>query len=135
MKWSYVFVFCMFASLVLASCANDPSRIHSPEIPFLDLKWTKEERAKDSAMKTLRTTEHASYHLVRVATAEEPHTHSEDLTAFVLEGKAMLHVAGNMTKIEKGDVVSIPKDTLHWAEKRGKTPVEVYTIFTPPLSE
>lgn len=62
----------------------------------------------------------------------KPHKHnhhSEVVT--VLEGKAWMTVAGKKSKIKKGDVVIIPKGTVHSVVTIGKKPLLVLSVQAP----
>ena len=83
-------------------------------------------------MRNLKTSSGASYHLIRLSDAEKPHTHdTHDLTVFILKGKAEMHLGTHTASVEKGDVVEIPRGTLHWAECRTDSCM-AYAVFTPP---
>lgn len=62
----------------------------------------------------------------------KPHkhnNHSEVVT--VLAGKAWMTVAGKTAKIKKGDVIIIPKGTVHSVVTIGKKPLLVLSVQAP----
>ena len=84
------------------------------------------------AIRNLWKTEDASAHIIRLRTAEKPHVHEHhDLTVFVLSGSARVFLDGKFILSHAGDVIEIPRGTLHWAENLDKDASEVYAVFTP----
>jgi len=96
--------------------------------------FTPDEEAKDVAVKTLRQTEAASYHVVRLRKAEVPHTHDHsELSVTVLSGEVRMHLADRVIPVRPGDVIDIPKGTPHWAENAGQEPAFAHAVFSPAL--
>lgn len=94
--------------------------------------WTEDELAKDIAMRTLKSRQGASFHLIRLRTAEKPHVHeTHDVTVIVKKGRARVHLEDTVKEIGKGDRIVILRDTVHWAENLGPDACEVYAIFRP----
>jgi quercetin dioxygenase-like cupin family protein len=92
--------------------------------------------APDQAMAIvdLDRTEAASFHLVQVQTQEPYHLHrAHDATAILLEGRGMLKVGKDHIKMKAGDVVSIPRQLVHYYRNDADTPSVFYVIFTPPF--
>jgi quercetin dioxygenase-like cupin family protein len=82
-------------------------------------------------------TDTASYHVVQVAPGgrEHPHRHVEhDLTVHVLAGGAVLHLGAQTLALRPGDVVLVPRDTVHWVAGTGTVPSVALAVFTPPLA-
>lgn len=122
-------------SLGAVGCVD---RLHSliltPEDGVRSIVWTEQERAKNIAVRTLRRTHEASFHLVRLVTTEEPHVHERsDLTVFVLSGRVRIHLADRVTTVGPGDVIWIPRHIVHWAENLHPKASEAYAISSPPL--
>lgn len=108
------------------------ARIVTPEGPLPSLAWTDEELSKDIALRTLRQTDAASYHVVRLLRAEKPHAHDRsDLSVFVLSGAVNMHIAGRVVPLASGDVVDIPRGVPHWAENASPTASTAYVVFAP----
>ena len=118
---------------MLPACAlRRESAVVTPESSFSRVAWTPDELRELLTNKVLKTTPHASYHLIRLSGAEKPHVHAEhDLVIFVLRGKAKVHLAGRAVLVTQGDVIEIPMGVVHWAESLGRAPCEVYAVFTP----
>src|ERR1041385_1298084 len=107
-------------------------KIVTPDGVVPDFVWSDEERAKDVALKTLRQTDAASYHVVRLLRAEKPHVHDRsDLSVFVLSGAVNMHFADRVVPVGPGDVVAVPQGAAHWAENVSPEPSFAYVVFTP----
>ena len=62
------------------------------------------------------------------------HWHDEDEVRFTLEGRGLFHVHpenGDVTVIEvsKGDLIRIPKNTLHWFNLCGEKRIRAISLF------
>jgi len=130
------------AAFTSVACAPHPcpragnAPDHSPELVTpdgtLEVEWTPEETQKDVAVRTLRTLPQASTHLVRLSGSEKPHFHDQtDLIAFVLEGQVRAHLEDRVVEAHAGDVVEIPRGTLHWMENTSDQASIAYVVFTP----
>jgi quercetin dioxygenase-like cupin family protein len=122
------------AATATASAAPDaqsPSVV-TPDGVLRPAPWTDEELAKDVALRTLRQTDAASFHLVRIAKSEKPHAHDRsELTIVLLSGALSMHVAGHATPVRPGDVIDVPRGVVHWAENVGPGPSVAYIVFSP----
>ena len=125
----------IFFCSALTSCSvSQKTKIISPEGLTQEINWTAEERAKDLAIRTLKTTLEASYHVIRLATLEPPHTHdTHDAVVFMRKGKVQISVAGKTYIMKPGDVVEIPRGVIHWAKNLDRNASEVFAVFTPPF--
>ncbi len=96
--------------------------------------WSEEEHGDEIVVKTLNVTDTASYHVIRLVTAEKPHIHDyHDLTVFVLKGRARMNLGDRTEIVKAGDVIEIPRGVVHWAENIGRQASEVYAVFSPPF--
>ncbi|MCG8556934.1 MAG: cupin domain-containing protein [Proteobacteria bacterium] len=96
------------------------------------IRWTKNEQARELAIRTLRNTGQSSHHVVRLNGAEKPHVHDyHDLTVFVLSGKVNMHLGEHVSSVETGDVIDIPAGQAHWAENAQRAASEAYVVFVP----
>ena len=133
----YLQVACGLAvagGMASACSGRPPGRIVAPERGRAHAEWTVEERGKDLVVRNLRRTQEASFHLIRLRTAEPPHVHDRhDLTVFMLTGAGLIHLAGRVEQVGPGDVIEIPRGVEHWAENRDPQASEVYAVFTPPF--
>jgi quercetin dioxygenase-like cupin family protein len=124
---------CLPFLLALCACAPDRGRVVSAQQDLLDPAWTPEELAKPIAVRRLRATPAMSVSVIRLAGAEQPHIHQEhDLVVVLLTGEARLHLGGRVVAVHSGDVMEIPRGTVHWAENAGPGASEVYAVFSPP---
>ncbi len=94
--------------------------------------WTDEELGKDVAIKTVRQSDGASYHVVRLLKAEKPHVHDRsDLVVVVLSGSVKMHFGDRVVPVGPGQVIDIPKGAPHWAENASAGPSFAYVVFAP----
>lgn len=96
--------------------------------------WSAEECAKPIAVRTVRRSEFASTHLIRLQGAEPPHFHDRhDLAISVLAGHSVLHFAERTVALQAGDTAFIPRGAYHWAENTGPGASIVFAVFSPPF--
>lgn len=109
-------------------------KLITPHVVHTSMQWNKQERLQDVVTRSMRVTRYASYHIVCVNTSEKPHVHDKhDLVVTVLSGNARIHLGLKTHNLTAGDVIQIPRGTLHWIENTGgKKPTEAYAVFTPP---
>lgn len=91
----------------------------------------------------LGRTEAVSYHLVQVRTREQPHLHAtHDLTAQILKGHGrmlLISRAGSSLyscsarPMREGDVVAVPRGTIHWFVNEADSPAVALACFAPPF--
>lgn len=56
-------------------------------------------------------------------------SHSENV--IVLEGEGEMNLGDKQMKIKKGDVIFIPKNTVHSARSKGNVPLKVLSVQAP----
>ena len=125
---------CVGLSVMLAAACAGERRglVLTPAGPLEPITWTDAELVRDIAIRPLRTTDQASYAVVRIVTAEAPHVHDRhDLTVFVLSGRVAMHLADRMVIVEPGNLIDVPRGMRHWAENLADPASEAYVIFTP----
>jgi mannose-6-phosphate isomerase-like protein (cupin superfamily) len=122
----FLFIALIFLSPhVSAAEGNEPSP---------NMQWTEDELSRNAAVKTLRTTAEASFHLIRLKGAEPPHVHDRhDLTVFIFSGTSVVHFKDRAVSISQGELIDIPRGVWHWAENIGQDPTHAYAVFTPPF--
>ena len=102
--------------------------------PSPNVQWTTDELARNVAVKTLRTTAEASFHLIRLKGTEPPHVHDHhDLTVFIFSGTSVIHFKDRSVSMGPGELIDIPRGVWHWAENLGHDPTHAYAVFTPPF--
>lgn len=70
--------------------------------------------------------------LVQVRTSEPPHVHTDsDITVWVLRGNGVLHIAGREHPVKAGDVMHIPRDTVHYYVNRGLETAAALVVYSP----
>jgi len=62
---------------------------------------------------------------------EEVHEKEDQILVFI-EGEGEAIVAGETQKIEAGDLVLVPKGTVHNFINTGDTPLKLFTTYSPP---
>jgi quercetin dioxygenase-like cupin family protein len=76
----------------------------------------------------------ASYHVVQIRGGETPHRHgTHDLTALVLRGEGAMTLGSDRLAVAAGDVVVVPRGTVHWFTNTGRGVSVALVTFTPPL--
>jgi mannose-6-phosphate isomerase-like protein (cupin superfamily) len=116
------------------SASSHRVRVITPNQVYTDNRWTNAERMQDVATRSIRVTRNASYHMICLNKAEKPHVHDQhDMVVTVLSGTGRLHLNLKTYDLTAGDVIEIPRGTLHWTENTGsKEPCEAFAVFTPP---
>jgi mannose-6-phosphate isomerase-like protein (cupin superfamily) len=59
-------------------------------------------------------------------------THGGDQIVYVLEGEAVLRIAGQEHRAGAGTLVTIPAGTRHHVRNLGTTPLFFLTVYSPP---
>jgi len=82
----------------------------------------------------LGQTDALSYHFVQVRDRERPHVHAaHDLVVTLLRGRGTVHSGGGIFPMEVGDVVVIPRGTVHYFVNDGFDPTAALVTFAPPF--
>ncbi len=122
--------------LGMSACADGPTargRVLAPDGVSERVAWTPEELAKPIAVRRLRATAEVSVNLVRVKDAEKPHSHqTHDVVVTMLSGGGVLHLGERAIPVKPGDVMEIPRATVHWIENTDPAGSEAYAVFSPP---
>jgi quercetin dioxygenase-like cupin family protein len=109
-------------------------RVITPSQVYTNNRWTAAELAKDVSTRSIRVTRNASYHMICLNKSEKPHVHdSHDMVVTVLSGQTRLNLNMKSYDLNPGDVVEIPRGTLHWVENLNPDgpPAEAFAVFTP----
>ena len=62
-----------------------------------------------------------------------PHRHDCEQMNYILSGEIWFFVEGQSWRCRKGDIMRIPRNTLHWAWVRSKEGCSVLETHSPPL--
>jgi mannose-6-phosphate isomerase-like protein (cupin superfamily) len=118
----------------ITACATPArGRVVTADGPAEPVIWTAEEQARPIAVRALRATPGTSLSLIRLRAAEKPHIHQHhDLVVVMLSGGGVLHLGERSIAVHPGDVMEIPRGTVHWAENTDPLASEVYAVFSPP---
>ena len=75
-----------------------------------------------------------SHHLVQIRDREVPHVHkNHDLTVVVMRGRGPIVIAQEQRFLGVGDVVFIPRDTVHYFINVSPDPAVALVVFSPPF--
>jgi mannose-6-phosphate isomerase-like protein (cupin superfamily) len=75
-----------------------------------------------------------SHHIVQIRDREVPHVHkNHDLTVVVLRGKGPIVIDQEQRFLGAGDVVFIPRDTVHYFTNASRDPAVALVVFSPPF--
>lgn len=106
----------------------------TPEGFLREPVWTEEEKQADISRRMIKSNPDASSSWILLNRLEKPHTHNaHDLTVVMVRGEVAMHLGSKTEKIQKGDIIEIPRGVVHWAENTGAEPALVYAVFTPLL--
>lgn len=130
--------FLACTSLVLAmSCAGAREQSEVRAMPPFSLQSFHDEPTDDGKLVTAKEifrTSRSSGHALRVMTDVKPHFHdSHEEPVVVQSGGGVFDLGGVLHTLREGDVVVIPRKTVHsFSPDEGK-PCTVLSIFTPPF--
>ena len=66
----------------------------------------------------------------------QPHKHPDiEQICYMLEGRAIAEVAGEIKEMGPGDCVFFPADIMHVFTAISDTPVKILVIYSPPYGE
>ena len=124
---------CVFVVLLLVACQSSRHiKVIFPDTIYQHLQWSTDELKKDIAVHHLYRSTDVSTHLIRLKGNEFPHYHDyHDLNVSVLSGKSTIHFVDHNVALEPGDVIFIPRGTLHWAENTDARASVVFAVFSP----
>jgi quercetin dioxygenase-like cupin family protein len=64
-----------------------------------------------------------------------PHVHSFEQVAFIMQGRAIYHVGDQHEEVGPGSVFAIPAGVRHYIEPIGDEPVYNLDVFAPPRED
>ena len=86
--------------------------------------------------RTIAQYENLAFTLVSIGKPEEPHIHQKsDLIVILLEGEGEINIEGEKKYVEKGDIIFIPKNKVHFFVNKGKNTALALVISSPPLQK
>jgi mannose-6-phosphate isomerase-like protein (cupin superfamily) len=124
-----------FGLICCGGCMTPASRaagtIVSPADSFQG-EWTDQEKASNTVMRNLRTSQEVSFHVLRVRTELGLRKHAKsDLVLVVVAGQVELHLGDRTLPSAPGDVVEVPRDVPYAAINKGKDAAVLYAVFSP----
>jgi quercetin dioxygenase-like cupin family protein len=73
-----------------------------------------------------------SHHVVQIRDREAPHVHKvHDLTVVVLKGSGTLWLNQKAVDLVKGDILFLPRDTVHYFINTAREPSVALAVFSP----
>ena len=130
----FVFRSCFVLPLALTSCASGGGgtpRLLSPD-GMAEPGWSIEDRQLNIATREVRSTESETLVWVRAKGSEKPHYHDRtDMTVFVVSGRVLMHIDQRAVDAKAGDVIDIPRGTLHWVENKSSDASVAFVVFSP----
>lgn len=90
--------------------------------------------AENIKVTTLGWGHDASHHVVQVRDREIPHVHKQhDLTVAVMRGQGYLMLENTRIDLSAGDILFIPRDTVHYFVNAHSEPSVAFAVFSPPF--
>lgn len=130
----------VWAVSLLAACVSGAAtqkprgKFISPSEQGALTEWSDEERQRPVAMRNLRRSPEASFHLMRIAGERRAHVHEQsDLVFMMLAGDLQMALGDQTLTLKPGDVVEIPRGMPYDLHNRGREPSVAYLVYTPPL--
>jgi len=125
---------------LLAGCAP---------IPYLFLQYGTELKRIDPAkvaadnplgpnenikMTTLGQGPSVSHHILQIRDRESPHLHrAHDGTVMMISGHGYLILGDKRIELSAGDIVYVPRGTVHYYVNTGFEPTIAFVVFSPPF--
>lgn len=130
-------LFCMVV-LLMTACASTRGgtshRLITPEDQTTVADWTEDEKSREVAMRNLRRSDEASFHLLRVAKQRKGTVHEQsDLVISVISGSMRMTVDRDVIEVAPGDVIEIPRGTPYALTNQAANASVAYLVYTPAL--
>ncbi len=87
--------------------------------------------------KEILTNEHSQVVLMSVEPGDDigEETHDADQTTFFVSGEGQAVVDGSRTKVGPNHLIVIPKGAKHNIINKGREPLKLFTVYSPPAEE
>jgi mannose-6-phosphate isomerase-like protein (cupin superfamily) len=114
--------------------ANAPrGHLIAPSSQTSEVRWSAAEQGSPLAIRNLRQSAEASFHLLRVVGAQRSQLHKRsDLVLMAMAGSPSVTVGTRRLQLTPGDVVEIPRGTAYSLENAGPAAGILYAVHTPP---
>ena len=135
MKFFSLIISHLCLAVLMTSCVGSrPGGVLiSPIKGIWKPQWSEADLSRNIVVRKLRVTPETSHHIIRIINTEKPHVHKyHDLTVFIFKGRAIIHLNKKNFIAKAGDIIEIPRGTIHWAENLDRHGSQVYAIFNPP---
>jgi quercetin dioxygenase-like cupin family protein len=127
----------LLGALVLSGCVARP-----PDVVTPDGAWSLDDLLRQHPIDAganiradmIARTTGASVHLAQIRAGETPHRHMmHDLTVTMLRGEGRSTVGGVVRSVAAGDVVVIPRGTVHFFVNTGGGVAATVAVYSPPM--
>jgi mannose-6-phosphate isomerase-like protein (cupin superfamily) len=118
------------------SVAGGRGTLITPSNQSGETAWDEHEREAPLVMRNLRSSPEASTHVLRIRTQRDARVHQKsDLSLSVVAGELEVTVDGRPFKLNRGDVLEIPRATPYALRNLGQDASVAYLVFTPGHSD
>ncbi len=104
-------------------------------MPVFNQDIKKLAKANDDFRREILTNAHSQVVLMCLQPGEdigeEIHANNDQLLILV-KGAGEVHLAGAVSEVKKGALISVPAGTRHNLVNTGKKPIRLYTVYSPP---
>lgn len=109
---------------------------HETHLKVINLISEKIGKMGEISRRSVAQYENLSFTLVSIGKSEEPHIHQKsDIIVILLEGEGEINIEGEKKYVEKGDIIFIPKNKVHFFVNKGVNPALALVISFPPLQK
>ncbi|MGX9133300.1 cupin domain-containing protein [Rummeliibacillus sp. JY-2-4R] len=74
-------------------------------------------------------------HVLQPDHEPKPHSHTYEQIVYILDGVVDFHIGEEVVRLEKGGLLVVPPNIMHYAEVVGDQPVYNLDVFTPKRDE
>jgi quercetin dioxygenase-like cupin family protein len=109
---------------------------HEMNLKVINLISEKLGKKGEISRRSVAQYENLAFILVSIGKPEEPHIHQKsDLIVIILEGEGEINIEGEKKYVEKGDIIFIPKNKVHFFVNKGVNSALALVISSPPLQK
>ena len=125
---------CASASASTPMASGTRGTLITPSGQSSSVEWSAAEQAQQVALRNLRRSPEASFHLLRIRAEQTAHVHERsDLVLMLLAGSLTVTLDDRVLPLKPGDVVEIPRGAPYALKNTGAQPSAAYLVYTPAL--
>jgi quercetin dioxygenase-like cupin family protein len=129
-----LYVLVLMATACASGAGSGGHRLISPE-EGQPTDWTDDEKSRTAALRNLRRSDEASFHLLRVQKDRKGTVHqNSDLVIAVISGALRMTVDRDVIEVVPGDVIEIPRGTPYSLCNQASNASVAYLVYTPALN-